>query len=107
GTGNIIETAPADPQHCRLTSQRQLVLSVDHRLALGWPTLPSAADKKSFSRVNSPIFACSVFRSTSGSEDLPAEPAPNRPAAPSTKCAFHAVICVGCTSYNCASSASV
>src|ERR1022692_2953979 len=42
-----------------------------------------------------------------GSEDLPVEPVPNRLAAPSTSCDFHAVIWVGCTSYKCASSASV
>ena len=28
-------------------------------------------------------------------------------AAPSTSCAFHAVICVGCTSFDCATSAIV
>src|SRR6478672_4538913 len=98
GTGTIIETSPADPQHRRLVDQWQLVAAVDHRLALGWPALPSAADKKSFSRLSSPIFACSVFRSTAGSDCLPDEPAPNRLADPSTSCAFHAVICVGCTS---------
>jgi hypothetical protein len=39
------------------------VAAVDHRFALGNPALASADPKKSFSSVNSPIFAWSVFTS--------------------------------------------
>jgi len=38
----------------------------DHRFALSMPALPSAPSKKSFSSVNSPIFAWSAFKSTVG-----------------------------------------
>jgi len=47
------------------------VIAVDHRLALGNPALPSAASKKSFSSVSSPIFACSALMSTGGADGLP------------------------------------
>src|SRR5277367_1187585 len=103
----VIQAATADPQHLGLAAQCQPVSAVDHRFALGKPALPSAADKKSFSSVSSPIFACSVFRSTPPLGDGSAEPEPNTPAAPSNNCAFHAAICVVCTSCSCASSDSV
>src|ERR1700733_7045653 len=106
-TGIVIQAATADPQHLGLSAQRQSVPAVDHRFALSKPALPSAADKKSFSSVSSPIFACSVFRSTPPLGDGSAEPEPNTPAAPSNNCAFPAAICVVCTSCSCASSASV
>src|SRR5215212_11718913 len=80
---------------------------VDHRLALSRPALLSAPDKKSFSRVSSPILACNVFTSIAGAESDTAPPEPNRPEAASTRCPFQAVIWFGCTSYCCASSASV
>src|SRR6202789_1752059 len=106
-TGIVIQAATADPEYLSLSAQWQLVPAVNHRFALSNPALPSAADKKSFSSVNSPIFACSVFRSTPIPGDGSADPEPNTPAAPSNNCAFHAAICVVCTSYNCANSASV
>jgi len=83
------------------------VVAVDHRFALNKPALPSAPDKKSFSSVNSPIFACSIFTSTAVAASLAAELDPNTSAAPSSRCAFHAVIWFGWTSYSCANSASV
>jgi len=45
------------------------MIAVDHRLALGNPALPSAASKKSFSSVSSPILACSALMSTAGAEE--------------------------------------
>src|SRR6202041_1534735 len=96
-----------DPEYLSLSAQWQLVPAVNHRFALSNPALPSAADKKSFSSVNSPIFACRVFRSTPIPGDASADPEPNTSAAPSSSCDFHAAICVVCTSCNCASSASV
>src|SRR5215212_5470156 len=80
---------------------------VDHRLALSRPALLSAPDKKSFSRVSSPILACSVFTSIAGGGADATPPEPNRPAAASTNWPFQAVIWFGCTSYCCANSASV
>ena len=57
-----IDAAAADPQLARLPRHRQHVRTVDHRFALGnSPALPSAPDKKSFTSVNSPIFACNIF----------------------------------------------
>jgi len=55
-------------------------------------------EQKSFCNVNSPIFACSAFRSTAGS--LGSRPPPKTDAAPSSNCAFQAVIWFGWTS-NC------
>ncbi len=76
----------------------------DHRFALSRSALPSAPDKKSFSRVSAPSFACSVFTSTDAAGD---DPEPNTSAAPSRSCAFHPVIWFGCTSNRCESSDSV
>ena len=42
----------------------QRMITVDHRFALSNPALVSAPSKKSFSSVNSPIFACKLFKST-------------------------------------------
>jgi hypothetical protein len=67
----------------------------------------SAPDRKSFSGVSSPIFACSSFRSTTGAVSAAAEPAPNNPAALSCNCAFQATIWAGCTSKRLANSANV
>jgi hypothetical protein len=54
----VVDAAPADPEHLRLAADAQPVVAVDHHLALGSrPALPSAPDKKSFSSVSSPIFA--------------------------------------------------
>jgi hypothetical protein len=50
----------------RLAGDRQCVAAVDHRFALGSPALASADPKKSFSGVNSPIWAWSVFTSIEG-----------------------------------------
>jgi len=38
------------------------MVAVDHRFALNKPALPSAADKKSFSSVNSPIVIAHPLR---------------------------------------------
>src|SRR5262245_2396859 len=53
----VVDATPTDPQGSALFGHRQLVIAVDHRLALGNPALPSAASKKSFSSVSSPILA--------------------------------------------------
>src|ERR687897_2605982 len=87
---------------------QQGMRAVDHRFALGnSPALPSALSKKSLTRVNSPILACSVFTSTGGLADPALGSDPNTPAAPSSNCAFHWVIWFGWTSNCCASSARV
>src|SRR5271166_2901015 len=103
----IIEVAAAEPQQLRLPRQRQLMVPVDHRFALSRPALLSAPAKKSFSSVSSPILACNTRKSTPGAASVAATPGPNNPAAPSSNCAFHAVIWFGCTSYCWARSASV
>jgi hypothetical protein len=51
----MINAAAADFQNFRLPGDRQIVLTVDHRFALSYPTLVSAPSKKSFSNVSSPI----------------------------------------------------
>ena len=60
----VVDAATADVQSLRLLGDRQIVRTVDHRLALSSPALLSAPAKKSFSSVSSPIFACSDFTST-------------------------------------------
>src|SRR5580693_4522044 len=105
--GFVVQSAAAEPQQLRLPHQRQIVVPVDHRFALGRPALPSAPAKKSTSSVSSPILACNTFTSTADAASSPALPDPNIPATPSITCAFQAVIWFGCTSYCCASSASV
>jgi hypothetical protein len=83
---------------------RQLVLAVDHLLALSNPALVSTPSKKSFSRVNWPIFACSVFPSTAASAGSAFASPPKTPAAPSSYWLFHGVIWLACTSNCCANS---
>lgn len=88
----VIDAAPADPERLRLSAKAQPMVTADHRFALGdRPALPSATAKKSFSSVSSPIFACSVFTSTTGAASGVA-PAPNTPEAPSRSCERHCVI---------------
>src|SRR5262249_42716087 len=65
----VVNAAPADVENLRLLGYRQIVGAVDHRFALSNPALLSAPSKKSFSSVSSPILACSVFTSTTGSAD--------------------------------------
>ena len=77
----VVDAALADPQGSALSRHRQLVIAVDHRFALGNPALPSAASKKSFSSVSSPIFACSALMSTAGAEAFPLDPRSNTSAA--------------------------
>ena len=80
--GLVVDAAPADPQHDGLSADAQLGRGIDHFLALGnRPAFPSAPDKKSFSSVSSPIFACRVFTSTIGS-DSAFGASPNTPVAP-------------------------
>src|SRR6266702_5355519 len=85
----IINAAAADLQNFRLSCDRQIVLTVDHRFALSNPALVSAPSKKSFSSVNSPILACSDFTSTAGAADGP-PPGPKTPEAPPSNWALKA-----------------
>src|SRR4051794_8560284 len=62
----VIDAALADTQQLRLLRDRQIVGTIDHRLGLSKPALPSAPSKKSFSNVNSPIFAWRDLISTRG-----------------------------------------
>src|SRR5438105_9334392 len=91
-TRQVIDTATADAQNLRLLADRQIVFAVDHRLALSNPALLSAPSKKSFSRVSSPILACSDFTSTAGGAAALLPPGPKTSAAPPSSCAFHDVI---------------
>src|SRR5262245_54194859 len=68
GNRLVVDAAPGDPQGSALLRHRQRMTAVDHRLALGNPALPSAASKKSFSSVSSPILACSALMSTGGAD---------------------------------------
>src|SRR6266576_1317414 len=90
-TRQIIDTAAADAQDLRLFANRKSVFAVDHRLALSKPALLSAPSKKSFSRVSSPILACSDFTSTAGAAGGP-PPGPKISEALPSSCDFHAVI---------------
>src|SRR3546814_17191874 len=59
----IVDAAAADPELPRLGGQRQRMITVDHRFALGNRTaFPSAPAKKSFASVNSPLLACSTVK---------------------------------------------
>ena len=82
--GQVIDAATAHPQFLGLPDKWQRVGTVDHRFALGnSPAFPSAPAKKSFTSVNSPILACSVFTSIAGSAaSAVVLPAPKTPAAP-------------------------
>jgi hypothetical protein len=92
------------PDVIGLTTDWKTMTSVNHFFALSNPALESALSKKSFSSVNYPILAWSVFTSTDGSEDLP----PSKTStAWSLSCFFHWVIWFGCTSNCCDSSAKV
>src|SRR6266508_2471146 len=77
----IVDAAAADLQNFRLSCDRQIVLTVDHRFALSNPALVSAPSKKSFSSVNSPILAWSDFTSTAGVAGA-VPPGPKTPEAP-------------------------
>src|SRR3978361_2333324 len=88
----VVQAAPEEPQQGRLACQRQVVGPIDHRFALSRPALLSAPDKKSFSKVSSPILAWSVFTSMAGAASDAVPRAPKRPEAASTTCAFQAVI---------------
>ena len=90
-TRQVVDAATADVQSFRLLGDRQIVRTVDHRLALSSPALLSAPSKKSFSSVSSPIFACNDFTSTAGCV-APPPPGPKTLAAPPSSCAFHDVI---------------
>ena len=68
--GLVVDRAPADVQNLRLAGNREIVRSVDHRFALSKPALVSAPSKKSFSSANSPILACSAFKSTGARPDF-------------------------------------
>ncbi len=51
-----IDRATRDSQRLRLSSDRKIVIAVDHLFAPSHPALVSAPDKISFSSVHSPIF---------------------------------------------------
>ena len=65
-----------------LLGEGQVVVPVNQRFAPSNPALLSAPSKKSFSRVSSPILACSAFTSIAGVAGLPLAPQPNTSAAP-------------------------
>src|SRR5260370_25888578 len=88
----VVDAAPADAEERRRLRQREPVVTVDHRFALGTPALPSARSKKSFSRTSSPILACRALMSTSGANDLALPPRSNTSAAPASSCSFHELI---------------
>src|SRR5215470_7723376 len=66
----VVDAASADAEERCLLRQRKPVVTINHRLALGNPTLPSARSKKSFSRTSSPILACRDLMSISAADDL-------------------------------------
>src|SRR6267378_8083559 len=76
----VVHAATADLQRLRLLGDRQVMRTVDHRLALSRPALLSAPSKKSFSSVSSPILACNAFTSTVGVATPGLPPEPNTPA---------------------------
>src|SRR6266542_1927156 len=79
---------------------------VDHFFALAPSMRPSAPAKKSFSKANSPIFACMSF--TLGPWDSRfSAGVRNTPIAPSSSCAFHCTIWLAWTSNFSDSSAKV
>ena len=60
-------TGRTDPEGLGLAADAQLVVTADHRLALGSrPALPRATAKKALSSLCCPLFACRVFASTAG-----------------------------------------
>jgi hypothetical protein len=68
--------------------------------------LPSAPDKKSFSSVSSPIFACSDFTSIAGAAASDFSGPPNTSVAPFRSCSRHVEIWLACTS-NCSASSAI
>src|SRR5208282_6565107 len=54
-TWQVVDTATADVQGCRLFGDRQIVRRVDHRFALSKPALPSAPSKKLSWRCAPPV----------------------------------------------------
>src|SRR5262249_44332379 len=99
----VVKTAATDVQHGRLPREREIMIAVNHRLALSNPALSSALSKKSFSSVSSPIFACSALMSTSGVDGLALELVANTSAAPSSSRSFQVDIWLGWMS-NCSAS---
>src|SRR6266849_11188243 len=87
----VVDAAAADAKNLGLPNDRQIVPAVDHRFALSNPALVSAPSKKSFSSVNSPIWACSDFTSIAGVVAV-VRPAPKTSQAPLSSWAFHVVI---------------
>src|SRR3990170_4246901 len=91
----VVHRAARDADHLGLLRDAQRVTTVDHRLAFSNPALLSAPSKKSFSRVSSPILACSAFTSTGGAARDAPLPGTNTSVAPTSSCAFHVVIWFG------------
>ena len=58
GRRPVVLARARELQNLALPLQRQLVATVDHHFALASSMRPSATDKKSFSKVSCPIFAC-------------------------------------------------
>src|SRR5207253_5425847 len=87
----VVHRAARDADHLCLLRDAQLVTTVDHRFAVSNPALLSALSKKSFSKVSSPILACSDFTSRAGSLAPLPLPGPNTSAAPPSSCVFHDV----------------
>src|SRR5680860_926697 len=92
-------------QQLRLPNNGQLVCRIDHRLALASSLRPSATAKKSFSKANWPLLACSNLMSGPCSR-LSAALANTSPARRKSS-AFHCVIWFECTSKRAANCASV
>src|SRR5262245_2357453 len=103
---HVIHRSAREPQKLCLTSDRKSVLGIDHRFALASSIRPSAMDKKSFSMASCPIFACRSLTLGPWAFCFSAALA-NTWATCSRSCAFHCVICCGCTSKRSASWASV
>src|SRR4029453_2029102 len=87
----VVDAAAADSQNLRLLGDRHIVRAGDHCFGLSNPALVTQPSKKSFSRVSSPILACSDFTSTAGCAAVP-PPGPKTSAAPLSRSAFHDVI---------------
>src|SRR5262249_39338861 len=80
----VVKTATTDVQHGRLPRQWEIMIAVNHRLALSHPALSRALSKKSFSSVSSPISACRTLMSTSRVCGLSLELIANASPAPSS-----------------------
>lgn len=101
--GLVVCARSRELQDTALLRYRQLMIAVYHLFALSLPALQSACPKKSFSRVSSPIWACSSFMSGS----LPFLGPSKTVEAPSSTCCFQSDIWLGCTSNCSANSTSV